>query len=432
MNSLHLIFISLLFLLSISMVNNASAQTNVTIEIGIDALNEECAETENNCYNPSTITVDVGGTITMTNTDDTETHTFTSGNIDDGKSYVFDSDFLSPGDSFEYSPVVAGEISYFCQVHPWMSGLIIVEDTEPTEISLQTDEEFYTEGDTIVISGLVTNTVNGDLVSLEITNDGNVVESFEISLDEDSSFTKSIVPDVTVWKEEGQYLASLTFDDLEAQTFFVFSHIQEPSFFTSGTTSSSVDMSSSKSKSSAQNNSDEKFVYVWTDKPEYNHHEMLLIKGYLFNADDGSSVVLDVINPSGISIIKKPLLVDGEGNFEIRLNIADPIWDDDGKYRVTVNYDTATKSNLAEFILIGGKEKHPSSFTAALPIYPKLTDDDIHQFEKTIRKWNAMINNFERNADKFESKGDLVKSEYLHYKANIFKSLIEYLKELVR
>ena len=425
MNSLHFISILLLFVLSISMVNNATAQTSVTIEIGTDALNEECAETENGCYNPSTVTVDVGGTITMTNTDDTEFHTFTSG-TEDEKSSLFHSGGLFPGDSFEYSPDIAGEIPYFCGVHPWMTGLIIVEEIEPSEISLQTDEESYTEGDTIVISGLVTNTVNGDIVFLEITNDNNIVESFEISLDEDGRFTKSFVPDITVWEEEGQYVATLTFNNLESQIFFVFSHKTEEGggSFTGKTTSTTL--------LSNQNNSDEKFVYVWTNKSEYNHHEILLIKGYLYNADDGSSVVLDVIDPSGISIIKKSLLVDGEGNFEIILNIADAIWNNDGKYRVTVNYDTATKSNITEFILIGGKEKHPSSFTAALPISPKLTDTDIHQFEKTIRKWNALINNFERNADKFESKGDLVKSEYLHYKANIFKSLIEYLKELVR
>lgn len=432
MNFLHLICISLLFLLSISMVNNATAQTSVTIEIGSDAANEKCAETENSCFNPSTVTVNVGGTITMTNTDDTEFHTFTSGNSEDAKSLVFDPEFLPPGESFEYSPDVVGEISYFCQVHPWMAGLIIVVDTEPSEISLQTDEESYTKGDTIVISGLVTNTDEEDLVTLEITNDNGVIESFEISLDENGSFTKSIVPDITVWEKEGQYLVSLTFDELDAHTFFVFSHVQESSFFTSGTTSSSNDTSSSKTKSSAQNYSDEKFVYVWTDKPEYNHQEMLLIKGYLFNADDGSLVTLDVINPSGIPIIKKSLLVDGEGNFEIILNTVDAIWDNDGKYRVTVNYDTATKSNLAEFTLIGGKENYPSSFTAALSISPKLTDKDIHQFERTIKKWNAIINNFERNADKFESKGDLVKSEYLHYKANIFKSLIDHLKVLLR
>ena len=423
MNYLHLISISLLFLLSISMISGAKAETNVTIEIGSDAANEECAETENSCYNPSTVTVDVGGTITMTNTDDTVFHTFTSGNSDDGESFIFDSEFLPPGESFEYSPVTAGEIPYFCKFFPWMTGLIIVEDTEPSEISLQTDEEVYTEGDTIVISGLVTNTVNGDLVYLEITNDENVIESFEISLDGDGIFTKSIVPDITVWEEEGQYLATLTFDELEAQTYFIFSHKTKESggSFTGEITSVSN-----------QNYSDEKFVYVWTDKPEYTHHEMLLIKGYLFNADDGSLVDLHVINPSGDSIIKKSLLVDIDGNFEIILNIADTIWNDDGKYTVIINYDTATKSNIAEFILIGGKEKYPTSFTDAQPISPKLTDKDIVLFDKTIRKWNVLVNHFERNAEKFELKEDLVKSEYLHYKASIYKSLIEHLKELIR
>ena len=30
------------------------------------------------------------------------------------------------GNSFEYSPETAGEIPYFCMVHPWMLGTILV------------------------------------------------------------------------------------------------------------------------------------------------------------------------------------------------------------------------------------------------------------------------------------------------------------------
>ena len=34
------------------------------------------------CYTPSEVTVDVGGVVTMTNTDSTGIHTFTSGTVD--------------------------------------------------------------------------------------------------------------------------------------------------------------------------------------------------------------------------------------------------------------------------------------------------------------------------------------------------------------
>ena len=64
------------------------------------------------CYIPSVATVDVGGVVTMTNTDPTGVHTFTSGTVDgfapspDG---IFDTGVLMSGDAFEWTPTQAGE-----------------------------------------------------------------------------------------------------------------------------------------------------------------------------------------------------------------------------------------------------------------------------------------------------------------------------------
>jgi predicted secreted protein with PEFG-CTERM motif len=84
------------------------------------------------CYIPSVATVDVGGVVTMTNTDPTGVHTFTSGTVNgftpnpDG---VFDSSVLMTGDSFEWVPEVSGEVPYYCMLHTWMVGSIIVQET---------------------------------------------------------------------------------------------------------------------------------------------------------------------------------------------------------------------------------------------------------------------------------------------------------------
>ena len=59
------------------------------------------------CYTPMVATVDVGGVVTMTNTDPTGVHTFTSGTVDAFAVYpndVFDSGVLMSGDSFEWIP----------------------------------------------------------------------------------------------------------------------------------------------------------------------------------------------------------------------------------------------------------------------------------------------------------------------------------------
>ena len=37
------------------------------------------------------------------------------------------------GSSFEWTPDTVGEIPYFCMVHPWMQGLIIVQEVGAEE-----------------------------------------------------------------------------------------------------------------------------------------------------------------------------------------------------------------------------------------------------------------------------------------------------------
>jgi len=106
--------------------------TEVTIEVAQGAGAPGCEETAEGCYIPSTATVDVGGKIIMSNTD-TAAHTFTAGSPEDGPSGEFDTGLLMAGNSFEYSPDTAGEIPYFCMVHPWMQGLIIVQEAGAEE-----------------------------------------------------------------------------------------------------------------------------------------------------------------------------------------------------------------------------------------------------------------------------------------------------------
>ena len=91
-----------------------------------------CEDTAEGCYIPSTATVDVGGVVIMTNTD-SAAHTFTSGTPDGGPDGVFDTSLLMIDGSYEWSPDTVGEYPYFCMVHPWMQGLIIVQEVEAEE-----------------------------------------------------------------------------------------------------------------------------------------------------------------------------------------------------------------------------------------------------------------------------------------------------------
>ena len=104
-----------------------------------------CEETGVGCYIPSTVTVDVGGKVIFSNTD-SDKHTFSSGTIsDDIIGTVFDSGLVFPGDSFEYLADTAGEFPYFCMLHPWTNGLIIVQEAVEEAHTEEVVEEAHTE-----------------------------------------------------------------------------------------------------------------------------------------------------------------------------------------------------------------------------------------------------------------------------------------------
>ncbi|MBS3925428.1 MAG: PEFG-CTERM sorting domain-containing protein [Nitrosarchaeum sp.] len=91
-----------------------------------------CEETAEGCYIPSTATVDVNGKVIFSNTD-TAAHTFTAGTAADGPSGEFDTSLVIAGSSYEWTATTVGEFPYYCMVHPWMEGLIVVQEAGAEE-----------------------------------------------------------------------------------------------------------------------------------------------------------------------------------------------------------------------------------------------------------------------------------------------------------
>ncbi|MGI0101776.1 MAG: cupredoxin domain-containing protein [Nitrosotalea sp.] len=76
-------------------------------------------------FDPASLSVKVGTTVTWTN-QDAAAHTVTSGDPSAGPSGTFDSGLIKPGNTFKYTFTTPGTTSYFCTIHPWMTGKIIV------------------------------------------------------------------------------------------------------------------------------------------------------------------------------------------------------------------------------------------------------------------------------------------------------------------
>ena len=104
------------------------SSTTVTIEPVAGSGTIGCQD-EDGCYIPMVATVDVGGVVIFSNTD-TAAHTFTAGTTEGGPTGEFDSGLALAGTSFEWKPETPGEYEHFCLVHPWMTGLIIVQPQE--------------------------------------------------------------------------------------------------------------------------------------------------------------------------------------------------------------------------------------------------------------------------------------------------------------
>jgi plastocyanin len=79
-------------------------------------------------YAPSSLTIPAGETVTWTNEDFLQ-HTVTSGTgfADSETGMEFGSYLLSQGGAFEHTFENKGHYNYYCQVHPFMKGVVIVE-----------------------------------------------------------------------------------------------------------------------------------------------------------------------------------------------------------------------------------------------------------------------------------------------------------------
>ena len=141
-----------------------------------------CEETDE-CFMPSTVTIDVGGVVTWSN-DDTAAHTVTSGAVDTGgPDGNFDSSLFMAGTTFEWTSDTAGEFPYFCMVHPWMDGIVIVEaegaGASEGDVTIEIESEPAAAGEvmSIVVKFEETEGIYYEHVNYNIkaTQDGQVV-----------------------------------------------------------------------------------------------------------------------------------------------------------------------------------------------------------------------------------------------------------------
>jgi plastocyanin len=156
-------------------------------------------------FTPKTITVPVGTTVRWTNNGNAP-HTVTS----TSSPKAFDSGTLNSGDTFQHTFTTAGQFPYRCNIHPSMTGMVIV--VEPQEVALiHSLAQSKTFPEVITVSKGIT------VRLFNIALDG-VHPSVVISSDEDG---KNPVFGVKPFTVEPGKLTTVEFTPDKAGTFFI-------------------------------------------------------------------------------------------------------------------------------------------------------------------------------------------------------------------
>ena len=148
----------------------AEHSMNATVENAEGSSSSGC---EPDCFIPSTVTIGVGGMVTFAN-GDTAAHTSTAGTPADGPSGAWDSSLVMMGSSYTTPALDAGEYPYFCMVHPWMAGLVIVEEeshdeAEEAEPVMETPEPLMTLTAAEISIDVADGATAGEVVAIDVT-----------------------------------------------------------------------------------------------------------------------------------------------------------------------------------------------------------------------------------------------------------------------
>ena len=126
------IVIVLIVILVLSISSNSDKKNTETSDLVVKGdvimptkVSRPGCEVQDICYIPSSIVIEKGKQVTWVN-QDSAFHSVTSGFYDE-PTELFDSGHLDPFESFSLTFDESGTYDYFCTLHPWMKGQVIVE-----------------------------------------------------------------------------------------------------------------------------------------------------------------------------------------------------------------------------------------------------------------------------------------------------------------
>ena len=183
-----------LFAIVVSMTTSPVLADHMTAAVSVpQGTSVPGCETTNECFIPYEVTIDVGGEVTWSN-DDSAAHTVTAGGAVDGPSGVFDSSLFMAGTTFSHKFEAEGEFPYFCMVHPWMAGIVTVQEAEDEDTHMDDVDLMVSVTDSSVLGGTqvdldfselhvnyeITATQNGEVVYQETRHAMEMTDSIQV------------------------------------------------------------------------------------------------------------------------------------------------------------------------------------------------------------------------------------------------------------
>ena len=109
------------------LVYSQQQQSNTTTS-QVEIVNGSSNPDNGQFYVPSEIQISSGSTVKWTN-NDIAIHTVTQGSpseADAGSELHFDSSLMPVGSTFEHTFNDTGLVDYYCTIHPWMTGKVMI------------------------------------------------------------------------------------------------------------------------------------------------------------------------------------------------------------------------------------------------------------------------------------------------------------------
>ena len=278
-----------------------------------------CEKNQEGCFIPNQTTVNLGDVVLFSNTD-IVSHTFAAGSASDGPTGEFDSGLVISGDSYKWTANVAGEIDYFCMIHPWMTGILIVQDNSVKPIILPEN----------IIPTL---SVVSNLVLSASNSTGTIV-----NYDTPTATGGEITTGVTCTPPSG--------------SLFPIGSTQVTCIATN--TVGNTGMTSFMVTINPVPNVSDQTLSVKVGKVSYNNLEPIFVTGSIGKIT-GQPIILEVYDEAN-NLISIKQVTPKESKTYTTVLTSNELWNSSGQYNIIATYGTVTAQNTFDFEVMGIQE----------------------------------------------------------------------------